>query len=672
MMQHFQSIWMSLWQGGQLLLFLVLGVMLASLLVLNRGSRTTSKPATPALNRQQRWLDALPYAIVLVQDKEVVYANAAAMTMFRCKSPSAIGKHLSSMVDVYIRLISSQAWKRHDTQTVVQGKPLHLETSAVEVRHRNRPATLITLRETVGEHESRSKDGRLEAILEATPDFVLSFDDKGEILYCNPAARELFSSKGMDMPENIFALHTPEEAEAVRKYCLPEAEQRGHVSRETILRPGGGSELPVSAVYIAHSDSQHAHQYSLIARDIRAMLAEQRHREQIQRAETMSRLAGGVAHDLNNALMVILGNVTLARTRLGENSPVDNCLQRIEASGRHTSQLCHQLLSYAGRGHLEFVDFDLGQWLEKNQAQIRRLVPSHINLHIALPRESLPIRGDRAQILRILHNVLKNSCEAISGEGGQITISLFRQFMSEDELRDGHGSRKLRTGHYACLSVRDNGCGMDEHVLEHIFDPFFSTKSGDRGLGMNVVQGIMQSHRGNVTVHSLLHEGAEVQLYFPLVSNGQSRSSLRQAPPVPKDGKHAVLVVDDEENVREVTRTFLEHLDYHVYCADSGERALRIYHEHKDEIHVALLDVIMPGMDGYACFQRLRAIDPNLRVLFTSGYGEININDRFMEQPQVEFIAKPYTPESLQEKLAELGFTGQTSPQEVEEPKKES
>lgn len=637
------------WHSDQIMLLLVFAILIASLILVRKLQQTVRQQPRSITKTESNIISRLPEAVIIIREKDVIFANRAAKTLLASEKLSAIRARLEAMVDIYIRLVSSQSWQKHIVHTTQDHQKLRLESSGVNIHWQGQPAMLVTLHELPP--EELTEDTKAHEIVEESPNYIVQFDATGKISYCNPAAKAALLSDTTSPAPVVFELFPDSEADIVRQRELPEAEKRGYSRCESTLKGQDGNEIPVLAIYIMHNEGESLH-YSLIAHDMRQFNAKRDRQERLRKAEAMNRLAGGVAHELNNALMVILGNCTLTRTRLSVPESASLCLDRIEETGRRMSQLCTQILAYAGRGHLELTTFDLNHWLTKNQLQLKRIVPGHIELHITPCKDELMVRADHGQMLRVLANVLKNACEAISGDDGRITITSHKQLMDGSELHH-QDSQRLKASYYACLTIRDNGCGMDHHVIEHIFDPFFTTKSAERGMGMNVVQGIIQSHHGDVIVHSLPHEGAEVQLFLPLIKHRDptQRLALPAAISAP-DTVRGILIVEPNREIRELCASFLKSTPWRIYMADNRATALQAFSQHASDIHCLILDAHLP--EAEQCVRQLRQQCNHLPVLLMNAAGDWTDDEVFSHLGEVEYITKPFDAETLQQHLRSM------------------
>jgi PAS domain S-box-containing protein len=365
---------------------------------------------------------------------------------------------------------------------------------------------------------------------------------------------------------------------------------------------------------------------------------------QSQRLESLGVLAGGIAHDFNNLLTGILGNASLAQAKLRPDDPACPLLRNVVAASQRAAELTQQLLAYAGKGDVRREHLDLCELVRQLLPLVHPSIPGGVELLLDL--KPSPISADVGQIHQLVMNLITNSAEAISGTG---TI-----FVSTgiEEVRHRLDHR-LEPGMYAFLRVRDTGCGMDEATLGAIFDPFFTTKFSGRGLGLAVVHGIVQTHRGTITVKSTPGEGTSFTVLLPMGDLNRIEVQSPAASTTPS-GSGVVLVVDDESMILQLAQEALEAHGYTVLQASDGQSALDAIAESGDQIRAVVLDLTMPGMTSEETLKHLRAMRPTMPVMIASGYGESEIVRRFEGTGIDGFLQKPYTAEQLARSIGAL------------------
>jgi PAS domain S-box-containing protein len=376
---------------------------------------------------------------------------------------------------------------------------------------------------------------------------------------------------------------------------------------------------------------------------------------QAQKMESIGVLAGGIAHDFNNLLTGVLGNASLILENMPSwdlNRPLIDGLME---SANRAADLTRQLLAYAGKGRFFVQKVSVSRSVREMLDLLRAAVPSSIQIHLDLDDGITAVEGDAGQIEQIVMNLVLNASEAIGDRSGSIEIKT--HLRGVDETMISQAGLEVPPGTYACLEVRDTGPGMDEATMARIFEPFFTTKFAGRGLGLAAVHGIVRAHRGAIHAYSKPSRGAIFTVLLP-VSAGKV-SPRAEMPAVAEDlrGHGTILVVDDENVMRTVAKTTLERFGYDVLLAQNGVEALDVFRQAADRIALVLLDLTMPLMGGEETFEKLRAMRPDLPVLMSSGYNQVEVIQRFKGQGPAGFVGKPYTAAELAAKVKAV-FSG--------------
>lgn len=374
-----------------------------------------------------------------------------------------------------------------------------------------------------------------------------------------------------------------------------------------------------------------------------------------QKMDAIGTLAGGIAHDFNNLLGGIIGFTSLAKLKLDTKHNLYKAIDSIEKSAQRAAKLTEQLLDFARAGRVQVENIMLNTVVDS----VLNLVERTFQKKIAIEKHIAPdlwfIEGDTGQIEHSVLNLCINARDAIAAnslaENGVLEIYTENKIIESDFL---DLPPDFQPGSYVCLSVKDNGIGMDADVRARIFEPFFTTKADNKGtgLGLAMVYGIMQAHNGYIDVESEPGKGSTFTLYFPAVSAPEQpvrTSSVQEF----VNGSGIVILADDEELMRNAAQEILEALGYRVLVAADGKEVLELF-EKTPKVLCVILDVMMPGMSGTEVYSHLRKKNPNLRVLFTSGYYPDPRAKKFIESGEVDFLQKPYTVEALAEKLAEV------------------
>ena len=372
---------------------------------------------------------------------------------------------------------------------------------------------------------------------------------------------------------------------------------------------------------------------------------------QAQRMESVGRLAGGVAHDFNNMLNLILGHAEMALDEVSPDSPLKAHLESIQAAGRRSADLTRQLLAFARKQTIAPKVLDLNETVENMLKMLRRLIGEDIDLSWQPGKGLWPVQMDPAQIDQILANLCINARDAISGVG-KVTIETGNVNFDPDYCADHAG---FVPGDFTLLAVSDDGCGMDPETRDNIFEPFYTTKGlGEgTGLGLATVYGIVKQNNGFINVYSEPEKGSTFRIYLPRHAGSADAPETEPAVKTPPHGSETVLIVEDEAPVLKLAKIILERLGYTVLDAATPAQAMEKAREYDGRIHLFITDVVMPGMNGRALAEKLQTLYPDVKVLFMSGYTANVIAHRGVLEPGVHFIQKPFAKIDLAVKVRE-------------------
>jgi PAS domain S-box-containing protein len=388
----------------------------------------------------------------------------------------------------------------------------------------------------------------------------------------------------------------------------------------------------------------------------------ERHLLHAQKLESLGVLAGGVAHDFNNILMTVMGNMELALEDTAADSFARNSLEEALKAARRAADLTRQMLAYSGKGKFLNQTVDLNELIRENAPMIRVPLAGRCSLALDLAHSLPPILADPEQIRQVVMNLATNAAEAMSVDGGTVTLKTDQAVLDAEALAAGEVDPPA-PGVFVRLWVIDNGTGMDAETRQKLFDPFFTTKFLGRGLGMSAVQGIVRGHGGSLFVESAPGRGTTVAAAFPVMNipgeTAAETESGKSAPEAsgefPDPDRGAVLVVDDDDAVRKLGETMIARLGFRTLCARDGVDAVDTFREHGHEIVAVLLDWSMPRMDGIQTAEALREMAPGLPILLSSGFSRDEAGRRWTRPGNVSgFIQKPYRLSALREAFARL------------------
>ena len=423
-----------------------------------------------------------------------------------------------------------------------------------------------------------------------------------------------------------------------------------------------GEETAVEAIQKGAADYLLKDRLIRLAPAVRRALREVAERAEHQRVETqliaaqktelIGQLAGGVAHDFNNILAVIMGNLDLIATELSADNPLQQYAEEIRHASERAVGLTRQLLVFSRRQTVQLVVLNLNDVVQDLQKMLRRLIDEHIDFKV-VPGEPIGnIKADAGYVGQLLMNLVVNARDAMP-RGGKLIIATGNATLDENYARQ-HPS--VRPGHYAMLSVTDTGIGMTEEVKAHIFEAFFTTKPSGKGtgLGLATCQTIVQQSGGHIDVTSELGKGSTFRIYFPRVDQPAAEAAAIPSGTV-RRGTETLLLVEDERAVRHMARRVLAAQGYEVLTAVNGQDGLHVARQHKGSpIRLVIADIVMPLMDGKVMAEWLKTAYPDLKILFTSGYLDHTIEQEGVAEPGLSFLAKPYTPATLARKVRDM------------------
>jgi PAS domain S-box-containing protein len=500
------------------------------------------------------------------------------------------------------------------------------------------------------EQALRESESRYRLLVESTSDgFFIADASSGRFVFLNQRICELVGygvDEGLhlalwDMVAEVDQGKVQERIQELREGRTPSSEQHVYTMRR---KDGSTFRGEVSASLASHGAG-------LVVQGIlRDVTLFERLRE-VQRFEAIGTLAGGLAHNFNNLLMGIQGDVSAMLMDIDPGHPHHEPLKSIEAQVGHGATITRQILGFARGGKFEVKVTDLNVVLRQCAEMFGR-TRKEITIHLTCAADLLATEVDRGQIEQVLLNLFVNAHQAMPG-GGEIRLRTENVTLDAQDVAP-HG---IAAGRYAKISVADTGAGMAESVQRRIFEPFFTTKEVGQGTGLGLASayGIIQNHRGLITVQSKIGRGSTFELLLPASDAArppeQPRAAEGEAVP---GGAETILLVDDEDLVLKATRRLLSSLGYTVLSADSGEKALAIIAEQGGRIDLILADLIMPVMTGAALVDRLRAVAPQIRVLFYSGYGTEDQGSSIVTRGEADFIQKPFDRATLARKLREV------------------
>ncbi len=569
------------------------------------------------------------------------------MTVFNV-NPTLTPEHWAKKVQ------AMQKKKSVFEQTLFKHKNGHLmsvELTHNYFKHEGRDYILVFARDISKRKKAEAEYSRLATAIEQTGESIMITDCAGNILYVNPAFERISG-------------YTKEEVLGKRPSILKSGKQdkrfykrlwatimsgkswRGHFFN----RRKDGSLYEEEATISPITDkSGKINSFVAVKRDVTDDINREKQLYQAQKMEAIGRLAGGVAHDFNNLLTIITGYSELAMKQMDKNDPLRTNMEQIYKAIERGSNLTRQLLAFGRRQPLEAKIIDLNAVLADMIKMLKRILGDDIQLETRLPDQTDHVKADPGQIEQIIINLAVNARDAMPN-GGKLFIAT-ENCRLDEQFCSTHPD--IKPGQYVKILVQDNGIGMSEEIKSKMFEPFFSTKTEGMGMGLSSVFGIVRQSKGYIICDSDIEHGTAFQLFLPReeqpVKEEIEEKALQELP----RGDETILLVEDEEDVRELAARMLRLQGYTVLDAAQGGEALLLCEQHDGPIHLLITDVIMPKMGGTDLARRLKALKPEMRVLYISGYASTIVSREGGEEERA-FLAKPFTFEDIVQKTRQV------------------
>ncbi len=509
------------------------------------------------------------------------------------------------------------------------------------------------------EEQLRQSEGKLNAMLLSIVDHMSMMDKDLNIIWANEIAKNLFGDDIVG--KKCFEVYHKRKKPCEPYPCLTlKAFQDGKVHEhdtQVIGNDGKTTHFHCTAnVAFRDKDGKPTAVIEVSKDTTASKLAEEDRKKletqlyQAQRMESIGTLAGGVAHDFNNLLMGIQGYASLILKDIDVTQPQYNWVRRIEDQVKRGAELTRQLLGFARGGKYDVKPTDINELVRKSSSMFGR-TKKEVTIKAEYEQNIWTVEVDQGQIEQIFLNLYVNAWQAMPA-GGNLFLETNNVTLSESFTKPYH----LQPGKYVRISVTDTGTGMDEATQLRIFDPFFTTKQMARGTGLGLASayGIVRNHEGIINVYSEKGHGSTFNIYLPAVESVFSDAEPVVEDELIKEGTETILLVDDEQVVLDVGKELLRELGYTVLEAGGGREAVEIYKENKDKIGLVLLDMVMPGMGGREAYDKMKEINPDVKVLLSSGYSKDGLATEILERGCNGFIQKPFNMKEISEKIREI------------------
>lgn len=525
--------------------------------------------------------------------------------------------------------------------------PVVIEILARTIEFAGRRAALVVGRDVTTQRQTEQALRKVSMAVEQSPSSVIVTDVQGRIEYVNPKFTELTGYTAEEVlgqnPRILKSGETPvEEYRKLWSTITAGGVWRGEFHNK---RKDGTLFWERASISPVRDASGTITNFVAVKEDITAQKTLEAQYLHAQKMEAVGRLAGGIAHDFNNMLSVIVGYTDSAMAELDPHDPMYADLEQVRAAAFRSAELTRQLLAFSRRQTILPVVLDLGAQVAGMEGMLRRIIGEDINLEIRSQADVWPVFMDPSQIDQVLANLVVNARDAMP-RGGRLIIEIGNIELT-DEYAAIHAG--CTPGCYVLLTVSDTGIGMDKDTLEHVFEPFFTTKGEGKGtgLGLATVFGIVKQNGGYINVYSETGHGSTFRVYLPRHTGAVPEEDLAQEHAESVRGTETVLLVEDEEMVRELARRVFEQAGYRVIPAAGPGEALAWCETSEEPIHLLLTDVVMPNMNGSELARRIATVRPGIKVLFMSGYTTETIAQSGVLDWGAGFIGKPFDPYKL-------------------------
>jgi len=608
-------------------------------------------------------LDAVPDMVFeATLDGTIIYANRSASEMFGYSLDEVGTINFSDLlneegIQTALRVKDEMTQEGEPSQSAfyevrsADGRAIPVEAHARILKREGQPEKVLGVARDITERIEaekilRESEEKYRTLLDSLEVGFYETDLDGNLLFFNDTMRKTLGYQEVELKGTNFREFVGEKDAGIMYRAFNAVYKTGIAEKSfnSTLISKDGTKKPIEfSVSLVHNNDGRSVGFRGVARDISEKKQLEQQLLQSQKMESIGTLAGGIAHDFNNLLSGILGYASLMKGRIREDDPFFKYVDIIEKSSLRASELTAQLLAFARGGKYDIKPINLNKVVDETLKIIARTLDKSVEIETKLYPQLPTVDADAGQLQQVLLNLCVNAGDSMPA-GGRLTIETNIEEISEEYAKVHIGAEP---GQYILWSVSDTGIGMDERTRKRIFEPFFTTKEEGKGtgLGLSMVYGVIKNHGGYISVYSELGHGATFKIYLPI--SGKPESEKLPETEKPHGGNETVLVVDDEESFRSLAKDALESHGYQVLLAVDGERAIDIYREQNGNIKLVILDMVMPKMGGHETFLRMRAFNPNVRVLLSTGYSQNGKAQEIMDSGVKGFIQKPYKIDAL-------------------------
>ena len=643
---------------------------------------TDKKEAERALKERERWLkdliDKISAAIFIYNKNEILYVNQTAEDLTGYSESELLKIDFEKLIHPdFFKQIKSRIDYPEDMDKLPQrlefkiicknGEEKWLDFTTGKIQWEGHPVRIgnavdITNKKII-ENDLRQNEKRLKMITENTSTLVSVANINGFFEYTNPTHQEILGYTSQELQKmNGFEILTPETRS--KFYAFIQKGFKGELDKirkleYSVYDKSGNIHFLEGSIDSIRDEKGKLQKFIIIADDITQRKLHEKEREnleqqlqQAQKMESIGRLAGGVAHDLNNMLTPILGYSEILQNQLNANDDKIDLVNNIIYAGERAKKMVNQLLAFSRKQTLDVKPLNLNNVIKGFEKLLYRTIKENINIKLKLQSNLPRVEADIGQIEQVIMNMAVNAQDAMP-DGGELIIETGVTTLDE-EYTASH--KNFSPGKYVFLNISDTGKGIDPNVKQHIFEPFFSTKGElGTGLGLATVYGIIKQHNGDINVYSEIGEGTTFRIYLPVITSDKKEQE-KEVQPHSTDihGYETILLVEDNDQVRDLADKVLKNHGYTVITAKNGEEALSILNKNDKDIKLLLTDVVMPEMSGKELYRTAVKKHPGLKVIYMSGYTEDVIDYHGIAENKRNFIQKPFSVLKLSSRVREI------------------